>query len=105
MVLDLNKFTPGAPLVPDTMWVGEQIPGHYVATDVTNQVKTLHSGFFKCERIDELQGRHSEETGVRICTCARVESFSLSRCLSPSNASVDPLALRKLCDCALLCAT
>jgi len=35
MVLDLNKFSPGEPLVPDTLWVGEQIPGHYVATDTT----------------------------------------------------------------------
>ena len=39
MVLDTTKFTPGAPLQPGTLWVGEQIPGHYVASDTTNQLE------------------------------------------------------------------
>jgi hypothetical protein len=39
MVLDLKKFEPGQPLKQDTLWVGEQIPGHYVAKDMTDQLE------------------------------------------------------------------
>jgi hypothetical protein len=38
MVLDLNRFTPGQPLPPNTLWVGEQIPGDYVAEDQTQKL-------------------------------------------------------------------
>ena len=43
MTLDLNKFTPGAPLLPGTLYVGEQIPGLYVFTDETT---TLERGYW-----------------------------------------------------------
>jgi hypothetical protein len=36
MILDLNKFTPGQSLVPDTMWVAEQMPGIVASQDVTS---------------------------------------------------------------------
>lgn len=35
MVIDLNKFTPGKPLLPGTLYVSEQIPGHFVYEDQT----------------------------------------------------------------------
>eukprot|EP00672_Neobodo_designis_P027158 CAMPEP_0174835438 /NCGR_PEP_ID=MMETSP1114-20130205/5403_1 /TAXON_ID=312471 /ORGANISM="Neobodo designis, Strain CCAP 1951/1" /LENGTH=536 /DNA_ID=CAMNT_0016069385 /DNA_START=125 /DNA_END=1735 /DNA_ORIENTATION=+ len=39
MVLDLNKFTPGKPLVKDTMWVAEQMPGIVASKDVTEMLR------------------------------------------------------------------
>jgi hypothetical protein len=36
MVVDLNKFTPGEPLQPGTLYVSEQIPGHFVYKDETD---------------------------------------------------------------------
>ncbi len=57
MVLDLNKFTPGAPLVPDTLWVGEQIPGYYVATDTTQE---LERGYWPSYNV---------RVCVRACVC------------------------------------
>lgn len=36
MVLDLNKFVPGKPLVQDTMWICEQFPGIVKSRDVTD---------------------------------------------------------------------
>jgi hypothetical protein len=33
MVVDLNKFTPGKPIVPNTLWVVEQIPGYVQSGD------------------------------------------------------------------------
>lgn len=38
MILDLNKFTPGKALVPDTMWVAEQMPGVVASQDVTDML-------------------------------------------------------------------
>jgi hypothetical protein len=39
MVLDMNKFTPGKPLVKDTMWVAEQMPGVVASQDVTEMLR------------------------------------------------------------------
>jgi len=36
MIVDYNKFTPGKPLVPGTLWVSEQIPGLVVSDDLTH---------------------------------------------------------------------
>ena len=43
MVLDLNLFTPGQPLVPNTMWIAEQMPGLVKSRDVT---EILMFGYF-----------------------------------------------------------
>jgi hypothetical protein len=42
-VIDYNKFTPGQPLVPNTLFVVEQIPGLVVGGDVTHE---LERGYF-----------------------------------------------------------
>eukprot|EP01062_Namystynia_karyoxenos_P021923 TRINITY_DN18365_c0_g1_i1.p2 TRINITY_DN18365_c0_g1~~TRINITY_DN18365_c0_g1_i1.p2 ORF type:complete len:569 (+),score=213.54 TRINITY_DN18365_c0_g1_i1:81-1709(+) len=36
MVVDWNKFTPGQPLQPGTLWVQEEIPGQFPGADVTD---------------------------------------------------------------------
>ena len=38
MVVDLKLFEPGQPLKPNTLWVGEQIPGTYVSADKTDEL-------------------------------------------------------------------
>ena len=38
MVLDFNRYKPNTTLPPGTLVVGEQIPGHYVYSDVTDQL-------------------------------------------------------------------
>lgn len=43
MVVDYSRFTPGQPLVEGTLWVGEQAPGWWHATD---QTTTLAYGYF-----------------------------------------------------------
>lgn len=43
MVVDFNKFTPGAPLPPGTLWVVEEIPGLVAGGD---QTAVLERGYF-----------------------------------------------------------
>ena len=43
MVVDFKLFTPGASLVPGTLWVGEQAPGLFHAEDQTH---TLSYGYW-----------------------------------------------------------
>jgi hypothetical protein len=43
MVVNVGSFTPGAALLPDTLWVVEQIPGLVVGGDVTQE---LERGYF-----------------------------------------------------------
>ncbi len=39
MVLDYNKFTPGQPVVPETLWVLEQLPGMVQMADLSLYLK------------------------------------------------------------------
>lgn len=39
MILDLSLFTPGKPLLPNTMWVCEQFPGIVKSRDVTEMLR------------------------------------------------------------------
>lgn len=43
MILDLSLFTPGKPLVPNTMWIAEQFPGVVKSRDVT---EILRYGYY-----------------------------------------------------------
>eukprot|EP00756_Hemistasia_phaeocysticola_P026187 Hpha_TRINITY_DN16047_c0_g1::TRINITY_DN16047_c0_g1_i1::g.121110::m.121110 len=36
MIVDWKLFTPGQPLVPNTLWVSEEIPGQFPGADVTD---------------------------------------------------------------------
>ena len=39
MVLDYKKFTPGQPVVPETLWVLEQLPGMVEMADLSLYLK------------------------------------------------------------------
>ena len=39
MVLDYKKFTPGQPVVPETLWVLEQLPGMVQMADLSLYLK------------------------------------------------------------------
>jgi hypothetical protein len=39
MVLDYNKFTPGQTVVPETLWVLEQMPGMVEMADLSLYLK------------------------------------------------------------------
>jgi len=39
LVVDYNLFTPGSSLKPNTLWVGEQLPGYWQAHDQTDVLK------------------------------------------------------------------
>ena len=39
MVLDYNKFTPGKPVTPDTLWILEQLPGMIQMADMSLYLK------------------------------------------------------------------
>ena len=38
MVLDYNKFIPGQPLIPGTLWILEQLPGMVEMADLTEHL-------------------------------------------------------------------
>jgi len=40
MVVDFKLFTPGSPIVANTLWVAEQIPGYFVSADQTQTLMT-----------------------------------------------------------------
>lgn len=42
MVVNVGSFTPGSALLPDTLWVVEQIPGLVVGGDTTQQLERGH---------------------------------------------------------------
>jgi hypothetical protein len=43
-VVDMKLFIPGQPLVPNTLWIAEQIPGYVISADVTSELQL--NGYF-----------------------------------------------------------
>jgi len=54
MVINYNLFTPGAPLIPGTLVVAEQIPGLVVSGDITKELERGYFASYNVPYFDEI---------------------------------------------------
>lgn len=82
MILDLNLFTPGQALVPNTMWIAEQFPGIVKSRDVTEVLSFGYYPSFNVPMDEELfvwsgyaeavQTQGPEMNSYQICVRAQI---------------------------------
>eukprot|EP00698_Gefionella_okellyi_P022872 TRINITY_DN7660_c0_g1_i1.p1 TRINITY_DN7660_c0_g1~~TRINITY_DN7660_c0_g1_i1.p1 ORF type:complete len:530 (+),score=102.91 TRINITY_DN7660_c0_g1_i1:49-1638(+) len=82
IIVDYKLFTPGAPLRPNTLWIGEQLPGMFVSADMT---QTLAFGSWPSYNIPffpeifarsgyaAMEAKYGNEFSYQLC--ARAEIF------------------------------
>jgi hypothetical protein len=83
MILDLSLFTPGKPLLPNTMWVCEQLPGIVKSRDVTEMLRYGYYPSYNVPMDEELflLAGYAETVAVQgpemndYQTCVRAEIF------------------------------
>jgi len=116
MVVDYKLFTPGKPLRPGTLYVGEQIPGYLVSEDVTHVVTS--KGYWASYNIPyfpfvyDISGypAYYKKYGnaYSYSECARAQIFrrdehtvsnldSLKMLMRYNEWQTDPLALKDAC--------
>ena len=111
MVVDLNLFTPGKALVPNTMWIAEQMPGLVKSHDVT---EILSFGYFPSYNIpldseiysrlgypEAVEKQGSAMTSYQLCVRAQIfrrdqtkvtDLASFQRILQYNDYEHDPIS-------------
>lgn len=110
MITDFKLFTPGSPLVPNTLWVGEQVPGYFESADQTSFVvetscflNSLEQNISGYEAMYEQQGNEWSWS-----MCARAQIFrrdqgavqtmaDMQRIMRYNEYQTDPLSLQDAC--------
>lgn len=77
IVVDYKLYTPGAPLEPNTLVVGEQMPGYYVSDDLTAHLQnTTYWGSYNIAFFPVIDA----VSGQKAMRAAHGDAFSWTRC-------------------------
>ena len=81
MVIDTKRFQPGAPLRPGVLWVCEQIPGHWAASDQTDTLargywpsynKAFHKEIYNASGYPAMVRKHGPGLSYELATRAKI---------------------------------
>ena len=81
ITVDFKLFTPGQPLVNDTFWVSEQIPGYYRAEDQTEKLQFDHwpsynvpfyPDIYNMSGYPDMFAKHGDEYSYQLCARAKI---------------------------------